>query len=197
MTHASEAGGSTRVDPDEPEGLIPDHIATQSELNVWEQENILQAMAWVQSTSSPALSEDTIRELHRRMFNRTWTWAGTYRRSDKNIGIPWPQIGVTIRDMTGNGHYWLEHAVYSIDEVAVRLHHRLVQIHPFPNGNGRHARLWTDMLLRENARPPLRWASSDLRQAESADRTAYIDVLRKADSGDLDPLLALLLTGRT
>ena len=101
------------------------------------------AAVWVQRARAEALDEATIRELHRRMFSETWGWAGRYRTLDKTIGIHWPQIPVAIRNFVEDGRLWLREEVFPPDEAALRLHHRLVQIHPFPNGNGRHARLWT------------------------------------------------------
>ncbi len=133
--------GATPLDPDEAEDLLPSHIRTRGELNVWEQENILVAAAWVQRARAEALDEATIRELHRRMFSETWGWAGRYRTSDKTIGIHWPQIPVAVRNFVEDGRLWLREEVFPPDEAALRLHHRLVQIHPFPNGNGRHATL--------------------------------------------------------
>ena len=187
--------GATPLGPDEAGDLLPGHIRTRGELNVWEQENILVAASWVQRTRAEALEEFTIRELHRRMFSETWRWAGQYRTSDKTIGIHWPQIPVSVRNLVEDGRFWLREEVFSPDEAAVRLHHRLVQIHPFPNGNGRHARLWCDMLLIQNGRPALDWGGSGL-DATGDPRQAYIRSLWSADDGDLQPLLDLLLQGR-
>jgi Fic-DOC domain mobile mystery protein B len=188
--------GATPVDPDEAEDLLPGHIRTRGELNVWEQENILVAAAWVQRTRAEALDEATIRELHHRMFSETWGWAGRYRTSDKTIGIHWPQIPVAIKNLVEDGRLWLGEGVFPPDESAVRLHHRLVQIHPFPNGNGRHARLWCDMLLSQNGRPAIDWGGVKLDTA-GQQREAYIQALWSADDGNLQPLLDLFLQGRT
>jgi Fic-DOC domain mobile mystery protein B len=140
----------------------------------------------------PAISEVTIRELHRRMFDQTWTWAGQFRTTDKNIGAHWPTISTEVRNLVDDAHYWMEHETFAPAEAAARLHHRLVKVHPFPNGNGRHARLWCDMILEQMDRPPLDWHRSDLDSDTSA-RRAYIDAPRAADREDLGPLLALLL----
>ena len=193
--HRGLPKGATTLDPDEVENLLPKHLRTREELNVWEQENILVAASWVQRARAEALEEATIRELHRRMFSETWRWAGQYRMSDKTIGIQWPQILVAVRNFVDDGRLWLKEEVFSPDEAAIRLHHRLVQIHPFPNGNGRHARLWCDMLLNQNGRPTLDWGGPGLDTAGDP-RKAYIRALWSADDGNLQPLLDLLLQGR-
>ena len=187
--------GATPIDPDEAKDLVPSHIRTRGELNVWEQENILVAATWVQRTRAKALDEATIRELHRRMFSETWGWAGRYRTSDQTIGIHWPQIPVAVRDFVDDGRLWIRQEVFPPDEAALRLHHRLVQIHPFPNGNGRHARLWCDMLLSQIGRPTIDWGGATLDTA-GEQRRAYIRALWCADQGDLQPLLSLFLQGR-
>jgi len=190
-----EPPGASAIDADEAEGLIPGHIQTRGELNAWEQQNIIEAARWVRTATEPALRESTILGLHKRMFDRTWKWAGRYRTSDKNIGVFCPDIGVEIRKFVDDGAYWLEHDVSSVDEAAARLHHRLVLIHPFPDGNGRHARLWCDLLLRQNGRPMFSWSSEELDRAGES-RRRYIDALRSADGGDFGPLLGLLLLNR-
>ena len=187
--------GATPLDPDEAEDLLPGHIRTRGELNVWEQENILVAVDWVQRTRAEALDEATIRELHRRMFSETWRWAGRYRTSDKTIGIHWPQIPVALRNFVEDGRLWLREEVFPPDEAAIRLHLRLVQIHPYPNGNGRHARLWCDMLLSQVGQSAIDWGGANLDSA-GEQRKAYIRALWSADDGDLQPLLTLFLQGR-
>ena len=187
--------GATPLTPDEADDLLPGHLRTRAELNLWEQENILAAALWTQRTRTSALDEGRIRELHRRMFDRTWRWAGTYRQSDKNIGVDWSTIAVEVRSLVDDGSHWIRAGVYDIDEAAIRLHHRLVHVHPFPDGNGRHARLWCDLLLGQNGRPPIAWQSDQLGTAGEA-RSGYIEALRWADGGNLQPLLGLLLAGR-
>ena len=188
--------GATPLDPDEVADLIPAHLRTRAQLNLWEQENILAAARWTLRTRSSALHEGTIRDLHRRMFDQTWAWAGRYRRSDKNIGVDWASIPVEVRKLVDDGAHWILQGIFKIDEAAVRLHHRLVRIHPFPDGNGRHARLWCDLLLRQNGRPAISWQSERLGTAGVA-RRAYISSLRAADGGNITPLLELLLSGRS
>jgi len=187
--------GATSVDDDEVESLIPSHIQTRADLNAWEQANILAAVRWTRRTRAPVLDQPTIRELHRRMFDRTWEWAGRYRHSNKNLGVDWPQITVAVHDLVEDGRLWIANETFPMDEIALRLHHRLVWIHPFPNGNGRHGRLWTDMFLRQNGRPNFEWKNAELDLPGEA-RTAYIRALQAADDGDYGPLLELLAGDR-
>ena len=191
-----EPEGATPLDPDAVEDLLPSHIRTREELNLWEQENILEAARWAERTTMSPLEDSTVRELHRRMFDRTWRWAGPYRTSETTVGVYWATIPEEVHKLVEDGRYWLEHGTFGLDESALRLHHRLVRIHPFPNGNGRHARLWCDMLLRQNARAPFGWKSEELDKDGKA-RQAYIQALRAADGHDYEPLFALILRGRT
>lgn len=191
----SEPEGATPLDNDEAADLLPTHIHTRAELNAWEQQNILAAATWARSTRSSVLDVPFIRELHRRMFNETWIWAGRFRTSDKNIGVHWNAIATEVKLLVDDGRYWVEHQTYSMDEIALRLHHRLVKIHPFPNGNGRHARLWCDILVRRHDRPVFPWTNGVLNQS-GARRRAYIAALRAADNLDYGPLFDLYLVGR-
>lgn len=123
------------------------------------------------------------------MFGKVWRWAGTFRKSDKNIGGPWYQIGPRLHGLCEDTKLWIENRTMPPDEIAARFHHRLVQIHPFPNGNGRHARLLTELLL-ENVlgRPRFTWGGADLVNPGAA-RERYISALQAADNHDFQPLL--------
>ena len=128
--------GGTPLDPDESEGLIPSHVSTQAELNRVEQANILEAVTWATSRKhSRLLTDEFIRELHRRMFKDVWKWAGLYRRTLKNFGVPPETIPVEVKKLCEDTHYWVQNKVFPWDELAARFHHRLVAIHPFPNGS--------------------------------------------------------------
>ncbi len=190
-----EPDGATPVDADESSDLIPAHIHSRDELNLWEQENILEAARWAERSRKDALDESFVRVLHQRMFEQTWRWAGRYRLSNKNIGVDWPEIPTEVQVVIDDGRYWLENKTFSIDEAALRLHHRIVQVHPFPNGNGRHGRLWCDTVLTQNGRPPFVWKSRELDQTGSA-RSAYIKALREADHGDYGRMIGLILSNR-
>lgn len=188
------AEGATPLDPDEARGLIPSHIATQADLNTWEEANILQGARWAtRQKKRDLLDEGFVRELHRKMFDRTWRWAGTFRSSNKNIGVDWAQVSVRLRDLMGNTRYQIEHRVAEPDELAVSFHHQLVWIHAFPNGNGRHARLMADELAQRLVRPRFTWGSNSLVN-ERNPRRRYLDALRAADGGQMAPLVQFART---
>jgi Fic-DOC domain mobile mystery protein B len=188
-TLATTSDGNTPLSPDELADLIP-NLATKEELNEWERENILLAREWATSDrTSPVgvISDQYVRKLHEKMFGETWKWAGQYRRTGKNIGVPVHQIRERLISLFGDARYWIENSTYSPDEVAVRFHHRLVLIHPFPNGNGRHARLIADLLVMKLGRREFNWGSANL-VTEGAARKRYLEAIRAADNGDIQPL---------
>ena len=182
--------GATPIDEDEKRGLLIPHISTREELNEWEQRNITDAYSWLDRTRQKnILSEEFIRKLHVEMFGKVWSWAGTYRRTDKNIGVDWSQISVLFRQLLDDIHFWIDNETYSADEIATRFHHSLVFIHLFPNGNGRHARVMTDVLLEKIlSQGPFTWGSGNLIE-EGDVRANYIQALRSADGQDYEPLL--------
>ena len=183
-------GGNTPLAPDELADLIP-NLATKEELNEWERENILLGRQWaLKDRTSPIgmVRDDYVRKAHSKMFDNTWKWAGQYRKTEKNIGVPVHQIGQRLGVLFGDAKYWLENKTYSPDEIAVRFHHRLVLIHPFPNGNGRHARLMADALLIKLGAEPFSWGNKDLVGPGEA-RAHYLNALHQADAGEIKPLL--------
>jgi Fic-DOC domain mobile mystery protein B len=180
--------GATPLDPDEAAGLIPSHIVTQSELNEWEQQNILDAQGWSFSRkNSDILRVEYCRALHKKMFDRTWSWAGLFRKSNKNIGVFWEQVPTQLRLLLDDVQYQRDNATYPLDEIAVRFHHRLAWIHPFPNGNGRHARLTADIFLFNHEKKPFTWGKEAL-TSYGKTRKYYIEALRRADKGDYESL---------
>ncbi len=180
--------GSTPLEHEELAALIPDHITTQEELNAWEEKNILIAQQWA-FKQKEILSVEFIKKLHENMFNETWKWAGEFRRSEKNLGIDWLQIPVKIKELCDNAQYQLDHDAYSKDEITIRFHHRLVWIHAFPNGNGRHARLMADLLITRQGGIRFSWGMhQDLYKANPV-RKQYIEALQCADHGDYSKLL--------
>lgn len=191
MTLFTTGDGNTPLSPEEQDDLIPD-LTTKEELNEWERQNILEAYDWALEPRNlnrqDPFAEAYVRELHLRMFDQTWKWAGTYRTTEKNIGIPHYQIRESLAGLLGDAHYWVEHRTYEPDELAVRFHHRLVWIHPFANGNGRHARLMADVLAQRQGRPVFTWGGTDIVKAGDFRRN-YIDSLRAADKNDIQPLL--------
>ncbi len=183
--------GATPIDPEELEGLRLSHVTTREELNRWEHENISEAMRWLERRRQKAeiLNEEFVRALHKRMLGKVWRWAGQFRRTNKNIGVHWAQIPLELKPLLDDTKYWIEHETYSPDEIAARFHHRMVLIHPVPNGNGRHARLIADVLLVDVLRrEPFTWGKTDLNTAGNV-RDAYIAALRAADNHDYNPLL--------
>ena len=180
----------TPIDPDEAKGLIPD-LVTQAQLNEYEQLNIAAARIWAQTSRflrRQLLTREGLQRLHQRMFDKTWKWAGQFRRSDKNIGIPWTEIPVAVQTLCDDTDYQLAHQSLSLDEIAVRFHYRLVTIHPFPNGNGRHARLAADLLCIQRGGQAFKWGASSLATKGGA-RSEYLDALKLADKGDFLPLM--------
>jgi Fic-DOC domain mobile mystery protein B len=182
--------GATPIDPDEALGLIPKHISTQADLNAWEELNIVEGANWIaRQKIIQGLNEGLVRELHRRMFNQTWLWAGTFRKSAKNIGIDWTQIAVALKNLLDNTSYQITNKVMSIDEIVVRFHHQLVLIHAFPNGNGRHARLIADALIVNLGGKRFSWGSNTAIPNLDVVRQNYLSALRTADKGDIAPLM--------
>ena len=185
--------GQMLLDPDEKAGLIAGHIDTQGALNDWEQENILQATRWIRRAKVPeVLSEGFCRDLHRRMFNKTWNWAGTFRTSDKNIGCDWTLVAVKLNQLLGNANYWVENETFAPDETAARFHHALVWVHPFPNGNGRHSRMMADALLKQLGQKAFSWGDGGNVVSASEVRARYLAALRAADRNDFAELLAFV-----
>jgi Fic-DOC domain mobile mystery protein B len=185
--------GATPLDPDEIEGMRLSHITTRAELDRWEQENIAEAEAWVfRRAHRDILTDGFARRLHKRMLGHVWQWAGTYRKTGKNIGVPSWEIATAARNLWDDCAAWIEHAVFAPDEIAVRFHQRLTAIHPFANGNGRHARLMTDILLVHVLKQSrFTWGSGSLVDAGEC-RQQYINALHAADRNDFGPLLAFV-----
>jgi Fic-DOC domain mobile mystery protein B len=146
------------------------------------------ALADRQLSRLDPIREEYLRELHQRMFDQTWKWAGTYRKTEKNLGIPVGEIQERLAQLLGNAAYWIKNNTFDADECAVRFHHELVVIHPFPNGNGRHARLIADVVTVKHGHPAFSWGSKDLITPGEA-RNEYLSALHKADQGDITPLL--------
>lgn len=182
--------GATPIDPDEMEGLKIRHIATRDELNRFEMDNIGSAMQWLESRrKTDVLTEKFIKMLHQKMFGKVWKWAGSFRKSGKNVGVDRHKIPTELHTLLEDVRYWKEHKTYPDDEIAVRFHHKLVWIHPFANGNGRHARLMTDVLLKEVLNQnPFTWTVKAL-DSEDQVRDAYLKALRQADRHDYSALL--------
>ena len=193
-----EGDGYTPLDKSEIEGLIPSHLEIRAELNQWEAKNIESAMAWLSGRSTDVLELNALRELHRRMFGQTWTWAGTFRRSEKNISpYSWPEVPRLVLDLLANTttqYDAISREHDALDRLAARFHHELVRIHPWPNGNGRHSRLATDVLLERWKRPPFAWGADSGALNHAEIRNRYIEALRRADNGEFTSLYEFVRT---
>lgn len=185
--------GATPLDPDEMEGLKLSHIQTRAELDEVEQQNIQDGYRWLERQRKykdlDLLTEAFSLALHERLFGDVWTWAGTHRLTNKNIGVDYLQIAVELRNLLDDAKHWVEYNTFDREEFAARFHHRLVQIHPFPNGNGRHSRIMTDVILEQVLdMKPVEWGPITL-NSDKEHRHAYIQALRSADKNDYGPLL--------
>jgi Fic-DOC domain mobile mystery protein B len=183
--------GATPLDPDETEGLKFAHVTTRGELDHLEQANIEEGLIWVKRRRKGDLLDDQfLRQLHQKLFGDVWAWAGTYRKTEKNIGIDPFYISVQLRQLLDDVRYWVENGTYRPIEIAVRFHHKLVYIHPFPNGNGRFSRIIADQLLEERLEcSAIDWSGGYDLQEMNERRKDYINALRKADAGNYVPLL--------
>lgn len=184
--------GQTPLDEDEKEDLLINSISTRAELDEFEQKNIEDAIQWSLTRKFKAaqiLSESFIKDLHKRMYGSVWKWAGQYRKTNKNIGVDKLEISTTLRSLIDDAKYWLENSVYEPDEFAIRFKHRLVSIHCFPNGNGRHSRMIADIIIEKIYKQPVfSWGESCFSE-ETDIRDKYLKALRKADKGNFDLLL--------
>jgi len=187
--------GATPLDPDEIDGLKLKYINTRGELDRWEQENIQDALAWLdRRRKSDILNEEFICQLHEKMFGKVWKWAGEFRRTNKNIGVQWTGVSAELRQLLGDMKYWVENDTYSKTEIGYRFHHKLVWIHLFPNGNGRHARMMADVLLTDVfGFEAFTWGSGNLTNAGTI-RKQYIKALKAADIADYSLLKEFVTT---
>ena len=181
--------GATPLSPEELQGLIPSFITTQGSLNEFEQANIMHGLAWATKSRQDILTEKFVMELHKQMFGETWKWAGTYRNSDKNLGCPYWDVPLRVMELLKNTQVIIEGNSTPPDQIAVRFHHRLVSIHPFPNGNGRHSRLMADLLIKRLGEKPFTWGGQIDLVSPSEIRNQYLAALRQADNRDIGPLV--------
>lgn len=184
--------GQTPLSEQEKEGLLIKTITTHGELDEHEQLNIEKAVAWTIQRKFKAdkiLTERFIKDLHKKMFSNVWSWAGKFRKSEKNIGTEWVKIGIELKYLFDDTKYWIENKVYPEDEIAIRFKHRLVNIHCFPNGNGRHSRLMADIVIESLFdKEVFSWHHSNMVKADET-RKKYIAAIREGDKGNINPLL--------
>jgi Fic-DOC domain mobile mystery protein B len=184
--------GATPLDPNELQALIPKYITTQAELDEAEQENISKGELWANKQKKPdLLTEKFIKRLHKEMFGKVWRWAGTFRQSDKNIGVDWPKISTELYQLLKDTEFWIQNKTYEWDEIGARFHHRLVTIHCFANGNGRHSRAMTDLIMKFNGQKPFTWGARAISKGQMIFdvREKYISALKSADQKDIRPLM--------
>lgn len=186
--------GQTPLDEEEREGLLIPSVTTRGELDEVEQRNIEEAIRWTierrkRFTGEEILSESFIKELHKRMLGDVWEWAGNFRKSNKNIGVDKYQIGVELQVLLDDCKFWIANRSFGEDEITIRFKHRLVSIHCFPNGNGRHSRLVADIIVEKIlGREVFTWGAQKLIR-QQAFRTSYIGALRQADNGNYELLI--------
>jgi len=184
--------GQTPLDEDEKEGLLIPTIANRGELDEFEQQNIEQAVLWSLGRSFKAdvvFTEDFLKAVHKRMYGNVWAWAGEFRKTNKNLGVDKYQIPTRLRCLLDDVKFWYANSTYTPDETTIRFKHRLVSVHCFPNGNGRHSRLIADIVIDKIFKQPVyTWGSAKLvKQVNS--RVAYLNAIRAADGGDIQPLI--------
>jgi Fic-DOC domain mobile mystery protein B len=185
----SDDDANTPLTGEEREQLIPSYITTRAELNEAEHIGIAEATRWLFSSKRDIVSDSVLRELHKRMFSGVWRWAGQYRTSARNIGVDAYRIAPELRQLVDDVKYQIEHTSFEPDEIAVRLSHRLVWVHAFANGNGRHSRLAADYLVTQLGQPRFSWGQNSLIDADT-NRSNYVSALRLADKNDMSALLA-------
>jgi len=185
--------GQTPLDEEEKEGLLIPTIANRAELDEFEQQNIEEAMQWVLTRSLNAnqiLTERFVKNLHKRMYGNVWSWAGHFRKTDKNIGINKWHISSALKTLLDDTLYWIEHEIFTPDEIAVRFKHRIVSIHCFPNGNGRHSRLMADIIVNKIYKLPVfSWGADNLVKKSDA-RANYLNAIKTADKENYEPLIS-------
>lgn len=173
---------------DDISGLIP-KITTRVELDSEEAKNISNAFLKYLLLPSVAkniqFDEPFLRQVHIDMLGNVWTWAGTYRTTQTSIGIEANKIQHKLYQLMDDLKTWTEFWEYK--ETATKLHHMLVIIHPFLNGNGRWARLVTDIWLASQGHETLEWGNENLVDVNN-DRSEYILALKETDKGDLERL---------
>ena len=184
--------GQTPLEEEEKDGLKIKSITTYGELDEFEQLNIEKAVEWTIHTNlkpKNILTEKFIKDLHKKMYGDVWKWAGEFRRTEKNIGIPWTKIELELKNLLDDTKYWIENKTYSPEEIAIRFKHRIVSIHCFPNGNGRHSRMMADIIMESIlGNEMFSWHQSNMVKANEI-RKEYINALKEADNGNVKPLI--------
>ncbi len=186
------ADGQTPLDDAEQEGLLISTIATRAELDEFEQQNIEKAIEWTLARKfkeEKIITQDFVCELHYKMFNDVWKWAGKLRQSNKNMGCDWKQISILLKQLNDDASFWVKNKTYKEEEMAIRYKHRIVSIHCFSNGNGRHSRLMADIIINHIfGKPVFTWGAKSLNK-KGEQRNKYLTALRKTDKGNVKSLI--------
>lgn len=184
--------GQTPLEKEEKEGLKIKSITTQGELDEFEQLNIEKAVEWTIHSKfklEKILAEKFVKVLHKKMYGDVWKWAGEFRKTEKNIGIPWTQIGIELKILLDDTKYWIDNNTFPPEEIAIRFKHRIVSIHCFPNGNGRHSRIMADIIMESIfGNEIFSWHQSNMVKANET-RNQYIKALKEADKGNFKQLI--------
>ena len=184
--------GQTPLEEYEKEELLIKHITTLKDLNEFEQQNIEKAIEWIMGktfTVENVLNEGFILNLHKKMYEDVWKWAGKYRTSNKNIGVDKLQIPICLYQLNEDCKFWIENQTFEPDTLAIEYKHRIVKIHPFTKGNGRHSRLMADIIIEKLlGRELFTWGGVNLSQMSNV-RKRYIDSIFEADKGNIIPLV--------
>ncbi len=187
------SNGQTPIDEDDKEGLLIKTISNLGELNEFEQLNVEKAIEWTLTrnlNTEKILTEEFVKELHKRMFGDVWKWACRFRLTNKNIGVDKHEIGSELKKLLDDCKFWIKNKTFTEDEIAVRLSHRIVRVHPFANGNGRHSRLLADILVSQGfGKKHFTWGSVNPSKPGEA-RKEYLFALKEADENNYEPLIA-------
>jgi Fic-DOC domain mobile mystery protein B len=185
--------GQTPLDEEEKDGLLISTITTRGELDEFEQLNIEKAIQWTLTRKfrkDEILTEEFIKLVHKKMYGEVWAWAGKFRKTNKNIGVDRHQVPTQLRLLLDDCKYWIENGTYPSDEIAVRFKHRIVSIHCFSNGNGRHSRMMGDLIIEKILeRPVFTWGANSNLTRPGDTRGEYLSAVKAADKNDIKPLL--------
>jgi Fic-DOC domain mobile mystery protein B len=180
--------GQTPIDEEEKEGLLIKAISTKNELDEWEQSNIEDAIIWSLTRKfkqEQIMTELFVKLVHQKMFNNVWPWAGEFRQSNKNMGVDRWQIGIEVKKLLDDVTFWKVNKVYTPDGIIIRFKHKLVSIHCFANGNGRHSRLMADIMAEQLFDLQVfTWGINSINA-----RQDYLEALKLADSGNYEALI--------
>lgn len=185
--------GSTPLDPDQIRGIKFSHLVNMGELDEVEDLNIQKGLEWLnRQKGDDYLSMEFLCKLHEKLFGDVWKWAGTFRKVEVNLSkIKYYDVGPQLKMFFEDAKLWIEGGRMSWDEISAEMHHRLIAIHPFPNGNGRTTRIYTEYVQKRNKQAVTSWKAS-LNHDPKERRRVYIKSLQQADKGDFRPLIEFM-----